>query len=151
MQKKIWIFPVYSSCKDNHYSLVVYSLLCFFPSIVVVVQLLRRVWLFATPWTVACQAPLSFTISRSLLKLMSIESVILTNHLILPLIFLSIKVFSNEWALRIRWPKYWSFSFSISPSSENPGLISFRIDWFDLLALQGTLMRVQDSWRARRS
>ena len=100
----------------------------------------------AAPWTAAHQAPLSFTLSWSLLKLMSIESVMLSNHLILfcpffllPPIFLSIRVFSNESAVHIRWPKYWSFSFSISPSNEYSGLFSFRIDWFDLLAIQGTL------------
>ena len=98
-----------------------------------------------TPWTAACQVSLSFTIFRSLLKFMSIESVILSNHLILycPLllssIFPSIRVFSKELTLRIRWPKYWSFSFSISPSSKYSGLISFRIDWFGLLAVQGTV------------
>ena len=102
--------------------------------------------LFATPWTAAHQAYLSITNSRSLLKFMSIESVIPSNHLILchpllllPSIFPSIRVFSNESFLRIRWPKYWSFSFSISPSNEYSGLISLRIDWFDLLAVQGTL------------
>ena len=100
----------------------------------------------ATPWTAAHQASLSFTISRNLLKLMSIQSVMPSNHLILchPLLLLpsilpSIRVFSNDTALCIRWPKYWSFCFSISPSSEYSGLISFRIDWFDLLAVQGTL------------
>ena len=110
------------------------------------VQLLSRVWLFATPWTTACQASLSITNSRSSPKLMSIESVIPSNHLILcrplllpPSIFPSIRVFSNESALPIRWPKYWSFSFNISPSSEHSGLISFRMDWLDLLAVQGTL------------
>ena len=99
-----------------------------------------------TPWTAACQAFLSFTISQSLLKLMSIESVIPSNHLIfchplllLPSIFTSVKFFSNESALLIRWPKFWSFSFSISPSSDYSRLISFRIDWFGLLAVQGTL------------
>ena len=99
----------------------------------------------ATPWTAACQASLSFNNSRSLLKLMSITSVVTSNHLILcgpllllPLIFSSIRVFSNESPLRIRWPKYWSFIFRISPSNEYSGLISFRIDWFDL-AVQGTL------------
>ena len=98
-----------------------------------------------TPWTSACQASLSFTISQSLLKLMSIELVMPTNHLILchpfllPSIFPSIRGFSNESVLRIRWPKYWSFSFSISPSNKHPGLISFRMDWLDLLAVQGTL------------
>ena len=97
-----------------------------------------------TPWTAACQAFLSFTIFRSLLKLMSIESVMPSNHLILchsllllPSVFPSIRVFSSESALYIRWPKYWSFS--INPSSEYSGLISFRNDWFDLLAVQGTL------------
>ena len=112
----------------------------------VVVQLQSHVQLFATPWTVACQASLSFTISRSLVKLMSIELVMPSNHLILchPLLLLpsilpSIRVFSNESAFSIRWPKYWSFSFSISPSNEYSGSISFRIDWFDLLAVQGTL------------
>ena len=110
------------------------------------VQSLSCVRLFATPWTAACQASLSFTISWSLLKLMSTESVMPSNCLILccplsllPSIFPSIRVFSNESALRIRWPKYWSFSFSVCPSNEYSGLISFRIDWFDLLAVQGTL------------
>ena len=103
------------------------------------------VQLFATPWTAAHQASLSFTVSQSLLKFMSIESVMLSNHLIicrpllLPSIFPSIRVFSSESVLHIRWPKYWSFSFSISPSNEYSGLISFRIDWFDLLVVQGTL------------
>ena len=104
-----------------------------------VVQSLSRVWLFVTPWTVAHQASLSFTISKSLLTLMSIDLVMPSNHLILwhplfllPSIFLSTKVFSGNSVLRIRWPKYWSFS--ISPSNEYSGLISFRIDWFDLLA-----------------
>ena len=110
------------------------------------VQLLSCVQLFVTPWTAACQASLSITNSWSLPKPMSIESVMPSNHLILcrPLlllasIFPSITVFSNESALRIRWPKYWSFSFNISPSNEHPGLISFRMDWLDLLAVQGTL------------
>ena len=109
------------------------------------VQSLRRIQLFVTPWTTAHQASLSITNSRSLLKLMSIELVMPSNHLILchppllpPSILPSIRVFSNESALRIRWPKYWSFSFSISSSNEHPGLISFRMDWFDLLAVQGT-------------
>ena len=109
------------------------------------VQSLSCVRLFVTPWTAACQASLSFTISQSLLKLMSIELVrpsnylILCHPLLLPSIFPSIRVFSNESSLHIRWPKYWSFSFSISLSNEYSGLISFRIDWFDLLAVQGTL------------
>ena len=110
------------------------------------VQLLSPVQLFATPWTAAHQASLSITNSRSLPKLMSIESVKPSNHLILccplsllPSIFPSIRVFSNESALPMRWPKYWSFSFNISPSNEHPGLIFFRMDWLDLLAVQGTL------------
>ena len=110
------------------------------------VQLFSRVRLFVTPWTAVHQASLSFTNSRSLLKLMSIESVMPSNHLILcrplllpPSIFPSIRVFSNESALPIRWPKDWSFSFKISPSNEYSGLISFRMDWLDLLAVQGTL------------
>ena len=109
------------------------------------VQSLSRVWLFATPWIAACQASLSITNSWSSLKLMSIESVMPSNHLILcrpllllPSVFPSIRVFSNESAFYIRWPKYWSFSFSISPSKEHPGLI-FRMDRLDLLAVQGTL------------
>ena len=100
----------------------------------------------ATPGTLACQVPLSSTISRSLLKFMPIESVMPSNHLIpchplllLPSIFPSIRVFPNESVLYIRWPKDWSFSFSISPSNEYSGLISFRMDWFDLLAVRGTL------------
>ena len=114
--------------------------------VVAVVQLLSQVRLFATPWTVASQASLFFTISQSLLKLMSIESVMPSNHLILcypllllPSIFRSISIFSNESALPIWWPKYWSFSFSIGFPSEYLGLISFRIDQLDLLAIQGTL------------
>jgi len=110
------------------------------------VQLLTYVWLFVTPWAAAHQASLSITSSWSLLKLMSIELVMPTNHLILyhPLlllssIFPSIRVFSNQSVLRIRWPKYWSFSFNISPSNEHSGQISFRMDWLDLLAVQGTL------------
>ena len=115
-----------------------------YPTCIVVVRLLSHVRLFVTPWTAAHQASLSFTISWSFLKLMSIESVIPSNHLILcrlflllPSVFPSIRVFSKESALHIRWPKYWSFNFSISPSNEYSGLISFRIDWFDLLAVQG--------------
>ena len=110
------------------------------------VQLLSCVRLLAMPWTAACQASLSITNSRSLLKLMSIESVMPSNHLILCcplllllLIFPSIRVFSKESVLHIRWQKYWSCSFSISPSNEHPGLISPRMDWLDLLAVQGTL------------
>ena len=110
------------------------------------VELLSHVRLFATPWATAPQASLSITNSRSLPKLMSIEPVMPSNHLILchpllllPSVFPGIRVFSNGSALCIRWPKYWSFSFSISPSNEHPGLISFRMDWLDLLAVQGTL------------
>ena len=110
------------------------------------VQSLSRVQLFVTPWIPACQASLSITNSRSLLKFMSIESVMPSNHLIFchplllpPSIFPSIRVFSNESVLHTRWPKYWIFSFSISPSNEYSGLISFRIDWLDLLVVQGTL------------
>jgi len=110
------------------------------------VQLLSRVRLFGTPWIAARQASLSITNSQSLPKLTSIESVMPSSHLILccPLLLLppippSIRVFSNEPTIRMRWPKYWSFSFSISPSKEHPGLISFRRDWLDLLAVQGTL------------
>ena len=113
---------------------------------VTVLQSLSRVRLFATLWTAAHQASLSFTISWSLLKLMSIESVIQSSHLtlcrplrLLPSIFLSIRVFSNESALHIRWPKYWSFSLSISLSNEYPRLIFFRMDWLDLLAVHGIL------------
>ena len=114
----------------------------------VVVQPLSHVWLYVTPWTAAHQAPLSFTISHSLLKFMSIESVVLFNHLIfccsllfLPSIFPSIRVFFSESALCIRWPEYWSFSISLS--NEYLGLISFRIDWFDILAVQGILESFQ--------
>ena len=110
------------------------------------VQSLSHVRLFASPWIAARQASLSINNSRSSPKSMSIESVMTSNHLILchpllllPSIFPSIRVFSNESPLRIRWPKYWSFSFNISPSNEHPGLISFRMDWLDLLAVQGTL------------
>ena len=113
-------------------------------SLVAVVPALSRVHLFVTPWTTACQAPLSFTVSKSLFRFMSIESVMLYNHLnlcwpllLLPSTFSSIRVFSNKSALPIRWSEYWNVS--ISPSNEYSGLISFRIDWFDILAAQGTL------------
>ena len=112
------------------------------------VQSLSHVWSCATPWTAACQSSMSITNSRSLLKLMPIESVMPSNHLILchplllPSIFPTIRVFSNKSVLRIRWPKYQNFSFSISPSNEYSGLISFRMDWLDLLAVQGTLKRL---------
>ena len=112
----------------------------------VVVQSLSCVRLFVTPWAATHQASLSFTVSWSLLKLMLIELVMPSNHLVLchtilllPSIFPSIRVLSNELALHIRWPNYWSFSFGISPSNKYSGLISFRIDWFDLLAVPGTL------------
>ena len=114
-------------------------------NVIIVIQSLRCVWLFATHWTATLQDSLSFSISQSLLKFMSIELMMQCKHLILChlllliSIFPSIKVFSNELALHIRWPKYWSFSFSISPSNEYSRVISFRIDWFDLLAVQGTL------------
>ena len=114
-------------------------------SLFIAVQLLSHVQLLAAPWTAVCQASLSITISWSLLKFMSIESVVPSNHLVLcgyllllPSIFPSIRVFSIELVLLIRWPKYWSFSFSISPSNEYSGLISFSIAWFDLLVVQGT-------------
>ena len=109
-------------------------------------QLLSRVWLFVTLWTAADQASLSITNSPGLLKLISIDTVMPSNHLILcrPLLLMpsicpSIRVFSNESILHIRWTKYWSFSFSISPSNQHPGLVPFRMDWLDLLAVQGTL------------
>ena len=118
----------------------------------VMISSVSHVLIFVTPWTAACQASLSITNFRSLLKLMSIESVMPSNHLILcrpllllPSIFPSIRVFSNESVLRIRWPKYWSFSFNISPSNEYSGLISFRMHWFDLLAVQGTLKSLEYS------
>ena len=114
------------------------------------VHLLSHVRLFASPWTATLQASLSITNSWSPPKPMSIELVMPSNHLILcrpllllPSIFPSIRVFSDESALHIKWPKYWSFSFSISPSNEHPGLISFRMDWLDLLAVQGTLKSLQ--------
>ena len=122
------------------------------------VQSLSRVQLFTTPWTTACQVPLFITNSRSLLKLFSMESVMPSNHLILcppllllPSIFPSIRVFSNESALRIRWPKYWSFTFNISPSNELSGLISFRMDWLDLLAVQGTLKNLLQHYSSKAS
>ena len=121
------------------------------------VQSLRHIQLFETPWTAAHQASLSITNSQSLFKLMSTESVMPSNHLILchsllllPSIFLSIRVFSNEPVLCIKWPKYWSFSFSISPSNEHSGLI-FRMDWLDLLAVQGTLKSLLQYYRSKAS
>ena len=125
--------------------MVYFVIVSFFTTVWSSVQSLSCVQLFATPWTAACQASLTITNSRNLPKLMSIELVMPSNHLILccpllllPSIFPNIRVFSNESALPIRWPKYWSFSFNISPSNEHPGLISFRMDWLDLLAVQGT-------------
>ena len=122
------------------------------------VQSLSRVRLFATPWTAAHQASLSITNSQSLLKLMPIYLVMPSNHIILccplllsPSIFPSIRVFSNESALHIRWPKYWSFSFSISPSNEHPELISFRMKWLDLLAVQGTPKSLLQHHRSKAS
>ena len=134
----------YSKMNTHNLFLFIFILLLSF--IYSSVQSLSRVRLFATPWSAAHQASLSSTNSRSLLKLISIELVMPFNHLILchpilclPAIFPSIRVFSNESVLRIRWPNYWSFSFSISPSNEHPGLISFRMDWLNPLAVQGTL------------
>ena len=125
---------------------------------VVAVQSLSLVQLLATPWTAACQASLSITNSQSLPKLMSIESMMPSNHLILcrplllpPSIFPSIRVFSNESDLHIRWPKYWNFSFNISPSSEHSGLISFRMGWLNLLAVQGTLKSLLQHHSSRES
>ena len=122
------------------------------------VQLLSHVRLFVTPWIAAHQASLSIVNSQSLLRLMSIESVMPSNHLIFccplllpPSIFPSIRVFSNESVLRIRWPKYWSFSFNISPSTQHSGLISFRMDWLDLLAVQGTLKSLLQHHRSKAS
>ena len=134
---------VFLCTEDTHVSVVVF----FSPSVQFSsVQLLSHVRLFVTLWTAARQVSLSITNTRSLLKLMSIELVMPSNHLILcrpllllPSVFPSIRVFSNESALHIRWPKYWGFSFSISPSNEYSGLVSFGIDWLDLLAVQGTL------------
>ena len=121
-------------------------------------KLLSHVQLFVTPWTAARQASLSITNSRSLLKLMYIALVMPSNHLILcrplllpPLIFPNIRVFSNESVLRIRWPNYWSFTFSTSPSNEHSGLISFRMDWLDLLAVQGTLKSLLQHHRSKAS
>ena len=125
---------------------------------IISVQLISHVRFFVTPWTTARQASLSITNFRSLLKLMSIELVMPSNHLIPfwllllpPSIFPSIRGFSSESLLRIRWPKYWSFRFSISPSSEYSGLISFRMDWLDLLAVQGTLKSLLQHHSAKAS
>ena len=149
----IWYF--YTLWNDHHketsYHLSPYKVVTILSAIFpmctfFVVHLPSHVWLFTTPWTAACQASWSITNFRSLLRLMSIELVMPSNHLIpcrplflLPSVFPSIRVFSNESVLLIRWPKHWSFSFSISPSNEYSGLISFTMDWLDLLAVQGTL------------
>ena len=131
---------------NNLCSVTTWTLGLWETSVVAVVHSLRWIRLFATPWTAAHQGSLSFTISQNLLKFMSIESMMSSNHLVfscplllLPSIFPRIRIFSNESALCIQWPKYWSFNFSISPSNEYSGFISFRIDWLDLLAIQGTL------------
>ena len=134
--------PGISHCGISHENSWLYLVVF----VVAIVQSLSHVHLFVTPWTAACQASLSITNSQSLPKLMSIESVMPSSHLILccpllllPSIFPNIRVFSNESSVHIRWPKYQSFSFNISPSNEHSGLISFRMDWLDLLAVQGTL------------
>ena len=122
------------------------------------VQSFNHVLLFVTPWTAACQDSLSITNSQSLPKLMPTESVMPSNHLslchpflLIPSIFPSIRVFSKESDLCIRWPKYWSFSFNISPSNEHPGLIAFRMDWLDLLAVQGTLKSLLQHYSSKAS
>ena len=139
-QHKVTFSPLANAFKSSN------NLIQVIPKYLSSVQLLSHVQLFATPWTAACQASLSITNSQSLLKLMSMESVMPSNHLILcrrllllPSIVPSIRVFSNESALHNRWPKYWSFSFNISPSNEHSGLISFRTDWLNLLPVQGPL------------
>ena len=141
-----WTFGLFPGLAEWMFSFQLIPNYWFFSS----VQSLSRVQLFATPWIAARQASLSITNSQSSLRLTSIESVMPSSHLILcrPLLLLppippSIRVFSNESTLRMRWPKYWSFSFSIIPSKEHPGLISFRMDWLDLLAVQGTLKSLQ--------
>ena len=141
--------------KVTYYSTICYN---YFSVQFSSVQSFSRVQLFAIPWTTACQASLSITNSRSLPKHMSIESVMPSNNLILscPLLFLpsifpSIRVFSNESAFCIRWPKYWSFSFNISPFNEHPGLITFRMDWLDLLAVQGTLKSLLHHYSSKAS
>ena len=160
----LWIFSFIKTFKILFYIRIKSGILCFHGSLsdkvgrqmnfqFSLVQSLSHVRLFVTPWTPAHQASLSITNSWSPPKPMSIESVMPSNHLLchpllfLPSIFPSIRVFSNESALHIRWPEYWSFSFNISPSNEHPGLISFRMDWLDLLAVQGTLKNVlQHIW-----
>ena len=149
---KIWIYFLFAWHSSKIVALIDFSSILYTSLLTLTwwsfssVQLLSHVQLFATPWTTAHQASLSITNSRSPPKPMCIKSVMPFNHLILcrpllllPSIFPSTRVFSNESALHIRWPKYWSFSFNINPSNEHPGLISFRMDWLDLLAVQGTL------------
>ena len=147
--KSFWSFLILKIWIQTSY-FVEYPSICFVWYFLMIqfssLQSLSCVRFFVTPWIAACQASLSITNSRSSPKLMSIESVMLSSHLILchPLLLLppippSIRIFSNESTLHMRWPKYWSFSFSIIPSKEHPGLISFRMDWLDVLAVQGTL------------
>ena len=137
-------------------TILISTILIFLQSMSFVVLLLSCFWFFETPWTAACQASLSFTITQRLLKLISIESVMPSNHLIfcfplplLPSIFPSIRVISNEPVLHIRWPNYWSFNISLS--NKYSGLISFRIDWLDLLAVQGTLKSLLQHHRSKAS
>ena len=151
-------FPINFSMNEIWKNTKIKSKNSFVSSIFSSVQSLSRVRLFVTPWTSAHHASLSITNSRSLPKLMSIKLVMPSNYLILcypllllPLIFPSIRVFFNESALCIRWPKYWSFSFNISPYNEHPGLISFRMDWLDLLAVQGTLKSLLQHHSAKAS
>ena len=143
---ELWVYFAFSQWWTSIISELWVTPFCFWWKGFSSVQSLSRVWLLVTPWTAALQASLAITNFRSLLRLMSIELVMPTNHLILcrPLLLLSsvstgIRVFSNESVLCIWWPKYWSFSFSISPSNEYSGLISFRMDWLDLLAVKGTV------------
>ena len=140
---------------SSHLCLYLYPLR---KALAIVVQALSHAWLCATPWTVACKTSLSFTIYQSSLKLMSNKLVMPSYHLILchpllilSLVFPSIRVFSNESVLHIRWQKYWSLSFSISPSNEHSGLVSFRIDWFDLFAVQGTLKSLLQQYSSKAS
>ena len=149
--EKIYIFLKISSVTGHHS-------ISDSPISICSVQPLSCVQIFVTPWTTACQASLSITNSQSLLKLMSIKSVMPSSHLmlchslvILPSIFPSIRVFSNKSVLCIRWPKSWSFNFSISPFNEYSGLISFRIDWFNLLAVQGTLKSLLQHYSSKAS
>ena len=143
---QVAISNMFNELKETVFKGIKYDKMSYEMEIISSVQSLSHVWLLATPWTTARQASLSITNSWTLLKLRSIESVMPSNHLtlchpllLLPSIFPSIRDFSNKLALCIRWPKYWSFSFSISPSNEYSGLISFRIDWFNFLAVQRTL------------